>query len=152
MRRFNNFLSPLDVRKLDSGRWQLLAPFEFHLGSPDGVESVSVPAGFVTDFASIPRPLWSIWPPDGDYGKAAVCHDYLYLRRVVLILDSPSRLVTRVEADQIFLAGMQVLSIGWFTRNTLYRGVRVTGRRTWNRYREQERESTGGSGRQQARG
>jgi len=41
----------------------------------------SVPAGYRTDFASIPRPIpWPLWPllpPVGRSGKAAVIHDWL---------------------------------------------------------------------------
>lgn len=40
---------------------------------------IRVPAGFVTDFASIPRAFWVVLPPTGKYGKAAVVHDYLYV-------------------------------------------------------------------------
>ena len=39
---------------------------------------ITVPAGFVTDLASIPRPLWVLWPPFGKYTRAAVIHDWLY--------------------------------------------------------------------------
>src|SRR5262245_46141191 len=39
---------------------------------------VVVPAGFVTDFASTPRALWSVVPPTGRYQLAAVVHDFLY--------------------------------------------------------------------------
>jgi len=36
-----------------------------------------VPAGYRTDFASIPRVVWSLLPPVGRSGKAAVIHDWL---------------------------------------------------------------------------
>lgn len=39
---------------------------------------IVVPAGFVTDFASTPRALWSVIPPSGRYQLAAVVHDFLY--------------------------------------------------------------------------
>jgi hypothetical protein len=39
---------------------------------------VRVPAGYVTNGADIPRPLWSIWPPNrSDWMPAVVIHDYL---------------------------------------------------------------------------
>jgi len=42
---------------------------------------ITVPAGYRTDFASIPRPMtrmvWSLLPPVGRSGKAAVIHDWL---------------------------------------------------------------------------
>src|SRR5437868_748210 len=42
------------------------------------VQPIVVPAGFVTDFASIPRAFWSGMSPHGQYSRAAVLHDYLY--------------------------------------------------------------------------
>src|SRR5262245_55189884 len=41
-------------------------------------QAVTVPVGFVTDFASIPRIFWSALPPDGRYTYPAIVHDYLY--------------------------------------------------------------------------
>jgi hypothetical protein len=39
---------------------------------------ITVPAGFVTDFASTPRAIWAVLPPFGTYQLAAVVHDFLY--------------------------------------------------------------------------
>lgn len=36
-----------------------------------------VPAGFEFDGASVPRFMWSIFPPIGRYTSAALLHDYL---------------------------------------------------------------------------
>jgi len=35
---------------------------------------ITVPAGYRTDFASIPRLVWPLLPPVGRSGKAAVIH------------------------------------------------------------------------------
>lgn len=44
----------------------------------DGYE-VTIPKGFVTDFASIPRILWSVYPPQyASYVEPAIIHDYFY--------------------------------------------------------------------------
>jgi len=51
-----------------------------------------VPAGFVTDFASTPRALWSVIPPTGRYQLAAVVHDFLYWDQGC----------TREQADTVF--------------------------------------------------
>lgn len=123
------------MRQHDARRWEILDPFVFRLGSPTGIEYVYVPAGFLTDFASIPRVLWSLWPPTGAYGKAAVVHDALYAWPYVRRVDGPSRRVTKAEADRILLAGMQVLGIGWMTQQVLYRGVQVGGGLAWRAHR-----------------
>jgi hypothetical protein len=46
----------------------------------DDVQAVTVPVGFVTDFASIPRMFWSALRPDGNYAWAAVVRSALATR------------------------------------------------------------------------
>lgn len=41
------------------------------------IAGIKVPADFVTDGASVPRPLWWLFPPVDRYFPAAVVHDYL---------------------------------------------------------------------------
>jgi hypothetical protein len=55
--------------------WELYEPFEETLS--DG-STILIPAGYVTDFASVPMLLWSFFPPIGKYNRAALVHDYLY--------------------------------------------------------------------------
>ncbi|WP_139385602.1 DUF1353 domain-containing protein, partial [Salmonella enterica] len=62
---------------LEHYRWRVYEPFEFYL-SDDNSDVIEVPAGFVTDFASVPRIFWTILPSDGKYAKAAIIYDYLY--------------------------------------------------------------------------
>jgi len=83
---------------------------------------VSVPIGFVTDFASIPQAFWSLLRPDGEYAYAAVIHDYLYWTQ-----DRP-----RSVADQTFKFAMQDFEINAVTANTIYSAVRVAGGSAWN--------------------
>jgi hypothetical protein len=58
-----------------------------------------VPWGFVTDFASVPRVFWSIFPPIGKYGYPALFHDYVYWEQKL----------TRREADVVFRETMKEL-------------------------------------------
>jgi hypothetical protein len=47
---------------------------EWAIGST--IERIVVPAGFVTDFASIPQSLWSLGlSAHGQYSRAALIHD-----------------------------------------------------------------------------
>lgn len=39
---------------------------------------IHIPEGFVWDLSSVPRFLWSLLPPDGDFEIATLIHDYLY--------------------------------------------------------------------------
>lgn len=133
----SEFLSPLELEYIDGKNWKVIAPFEYHFGSPDGDELVDIPVGFITDFASIPKILWNILPPVGSYGKAAVVHDWLYRRRTVvfdcLVCETghPLRSVSRREADYRFREAMQVLGTDWLTRWVIWAGVRLGGWWAW---------------------
>lgn len=132
------FLSPLQLEYLDGHYWEVLVPFDYHIGAPDGIEHVIVPKGFITDFASIPRALWSVLSPTGSYGKAAVVHDFLYKMRIVEAAGLQPRLVERGEADSIFREAMDVLCVRRLTRWTVYSGVRMGGWVPWKKYRKEE--------------
>ncbi|WP_353721348.1 DUF1353 domain-containing protein [Dyadobacter sp. 676] len=41
-----------------------------------------IPAGYRTDFATIPRLLWPLMPPHGRMANAAIAHDYAYDNRL----------------------------------------------------------------------
>jgi hypothetical protein len=75
------FKNLLVVTPLPDGKnWVLQKNFGFVDGS-EAWQDISVEAGFVTDFASIPRPFWVIYAKWGKYGRAAVVHDWLYWRQ-----------------------------------------------------------------------
>ena len=84
--------------------------------------AVTVPKGFVTDFASIPRAFWSALRPDGEYAYAAVIHDYLYWTQTR----------SRDEADGIFKMAMEDFDVGTVTIETIYGAVRLGGKGAWN--------------------
>jgi hypothetical protein len=84
--------------------------------------SVSVPEGFVTDFASVPRIFWSVLPRDGVYTYAAVLHDYLYW-----VHDR-----SREDADAVLLACMEEFSVEESARQAVYWSVRAGGGFAWS--------------------
>src|SRR5262245_14892327 len=104
-----SFHTPLELEYQDGTNYKLLSPFQYDASG----FTVSVPAGFVTDFASIPRPLWWLLPPTGKYGKAAVVHDYMYRTH-----DAYSKEI----ADATFLEAMGALGVNWLVRYTMYLG------------------------------
>ncbi|EDQ9400003.1 DUF1353 domain-containing protein [Salmonella enterica] len=97
--------------------WRVYEPFAFYL-SNDERDVTEVPAGFITDLATVPRIFWTVLPPDGKYVKAAIIHDYLY----------DNALRTKFEADRIFLDGMTVLGVPKWKRTVMYWAVRMFGR------------------------
>lgn len=118
----SSFTTELKVRPLPDGRhWELLEEFDYYLGSLDSGMYIRVPKGFVTDFASVPRIFWWLFPPWGKYGKAAVVHDYLY----------HTRMFSRVVSDAIFLEAMVVLKVPLWKRLIIYWAVRIGGWVPW---------------------
>jgi hypothetical protein len=118
----SRFTEPLVVTPMSDGKtWIILSDFGYEVGAPGSGDVVSVPIGTYTDFASIPRPLWAIFPKWGKYGNAAVVHDWLYW-------DQPR---SRREADDIFLEGMEILEVPKWKRRTIYYAVRWFGCFAW---------------------
>ena len=117
------FPQPLMLKLLDFEhnlyRFELVEEFEYRVSNEYREDIITVPIGFRTDFASVPRPLWSFLPPVGLYAKAAVIHDYLY--------ESKSR--PRKEADEIFLEAMVILGVPRWKRTLMFWAVRVFGPR-----------------------
>ncbi|ECJ4438861.1 DUF1353 domain-containing protein [Salmonella enterica subsp. diarizonae] len=113
----SRFTTPAILEMLGHYNWRVHEPFAFYL-SEDNSDAIEVPAGFITDLATIPRIFWSLMPPDGKYAKAAIIHDYLY----------DNALRTKREADRIFLDGMTVLGVPRWKRTIMYWAVRLFGR------------------------
>lgn len=42
---------------------------------------IKINKGFVWDLSSVPRFLWWLLPPDGDFEIASLIHDFLYINR-----------------------------------------------------------------------
>ncbi|EDR0944677.1 DUF1353 domain-containing protein [Salmonella enterica subsp. arizonae] len=118
----SRFTTPAILEMLGHYNWRVYEPFAFYL-SDDNNDVIEVPAGFVTDLATVPRVFWTLLPPDGKYAKAAIIHDYMY----------DNALRTKKEADKIFLDGMTVLGVPKWKRMIMYYAVRLFGRGMYNR-------------------
>jgi len=78
-----------------------------------------IPEGFVTDLASIPRFLWSVYSPMyHGFVMPAIIHDYFY---------RSGQLRSRLYADKIFLAALIKNGVSKFTAYKFYLVVRVFG-------------------------
>ena len=44
-------------------------------------EVITIAEGFETDLSSVPKILWGIFPPYGNFLLAALVHDYLYVTK-----------------------------------------------------------------------
>jgi hypothetical protein len=114
----SSFTTPADLRLIGNKKWELLTDFSYHVGGYPSVDVITVPAGFVTDLASVPRALWSIFPPHGRYAKAAIIHDYLY----------EFAIGSKEYADNVFLEAMEVLGVPAYKRKMMFWAVRLFGR------------------------
>jgi hypothetical protein len=108
------FLSTLAVEEVTDQTWQLTAPFRVSI---DDVV-YTVPAGFVSDFASVPR-IPIAYLLFGDTAHRPAClHDWLY---------SGAAGVSRQFADETLMAAMKADGESWFRRQAMYRAVRLFG-------------------------
>jgi hypothetical protein len=85
--------------------------------------AITVPAGFETDFASVPRLPLVYLAAGGTARKAAVVHDFLYRQSGV----------PRADADAVFLEAMKVTGQPTWRATLMWAAVRSFG---WKFYRE----------------
>ena len=112
----------IKVEIMPSGRTvKLINLFEIYI---DG-ELITIPRGFETDFASVPRICWSIIPPWGRYSTACLVHDYLYY----------TGQYSRIKSDKILLNIMKLYKVSSLSRDVIYKAVRIGGWKVWNKYR-----------------
>ncbi len=112
------FLNLIDVTryvKPGSGKWVLMADLDYYSAILKRV--ITVPKGFITDFASVPR-----WPVvflfTGDTSdEAATVHDYLY----------SSGIVSRKVADSILAEASAAMGEPGWRRFAMYAAVRIGG-------------------------
>lgn len=91
---------------------------------------ITIPHGFKWDLSSVPRPLWGLLPPDGDFELASLIHDYLYI----------NKLYSRKFADKEMLIWSKVvsgtnnkISLRNFDNYVRYIAVRLFGGFVWNK-------------------
>jgi hypothetical protein len=106
--------SDLDVRVIPNGHYIILQPFRW---THKGMNAITVPKGFKTDFASIPQGFrWLITGHDSTR-KPAVVHDYLYRRGIG----------TKADADLVFRAGLKETGTPWWKVQACYYAVKFFG-------------------------
>ena len=102
-------------------RWTLVESFRYHGNS----DSFDIPAGFTTDFASVPRIFVWLLPRYGRWTQAAVLHDYLWTL-------SRAGKLSKFDADGIFLRALRELEVPFLRRWIMWTAVRwAAGPRTW---------------------
>jgi hypothetical protein len=116
------FLTELQVKPAtgkDDGQWELLADLVYQ--SDVAAMTFRVPAGFITNFASVPR-IPIVYELAGDTASnAATVHDYLY----------STHIVPRSVADAVLREASDVTAVPDWRRQLMWAGVRVFGWLYW---------------------
>ena len=100
---------------VDDGEWRLAKPLTY--SSEVAGRVITVPAGFKTDLASVPRLPVVYWLCGGRANKPAVVHDFLY----------STGILARDIADAVFLEAMGVVGVPFAYRRLMWAGVRLGG-------------------------
>jgi hypothetical protein len=109
----------------DDGKWILVQDLLYV--SDVAKCLITVPAGFQTDLASVPR-LPLVFLLAGDCAReAAVVHDYLY----------STHEVDRATADAVLLEASAATGVPWWRRQLMWAGVRLGGAGHWDPEPEQ---------------
>lgn len=78
-----------------------------------------IPAGYITDFASVPRLLWWFTPRSGPWNKAAIVHDWLITNGLLGEID-----ITSPQVDAEFREALKVSGVRFIRRWIMWTGVR----------------------------
>ena len=105
-----------DLRNRDGRQLWIVFHHPFVYWSEVAKKLIVVPVGFITDFASIPQYLLSVF---GDVAhRASLPHDFEYSGKGTL---------TREMADKVLLEACLLSGIPAWKANLIYGGVRVGG-------------------------
>lgn len=103
--------SPTDPDHVEGKPWVLVNSCSYY--SAVAGETIVVPAGFRTDFASVPWMFRRLFPQDGPWTLAAVVHDYF----------CEEKLRTSKVAAQVFREAMLDLGVPKWKAGSMYRAV-----------------------------
>lgn len=112
------------ISEMPDVRW--LGPRRFVVASEFVYATITVPAGFVCDGASIPRFLWRLLSPLDLSECAWLLHDYLYRH-------GTEEGWTRLEVDQLFDRINREHGVVRWKAWAAYKGVRAFGARAFRR-------------------
>lgn len=117
------FLTDLDAVCVTDKIWRLDNDLVYE---SDLVGKITVPKGFYTDFASVPRVPLAYLFFGGMAHREAVVHDYGYRS------DADPEM-TREQVDDVFLEAMKERGKSWFTRYAMYWAVRLGAAKNWHK-------------------
>lgn len=121
----SRFLTPLRLERIEDtsrdgrGTWRLLSDLVY---DSDLAGVIIVPAGTITDLASVPRLPFAYLLTGGLAHAAAVVHDWLYT----------TRHLGRKRADAVFKEATLALGVSGWQAWLMWVGVRAGGGSSWD--------------------
>lgn len=98
----------------------------YRLEGESEFREITVPAGLLTDLASVPRLFRIFVGRVGPHLEPAIVHDYLYIAWQ-LVEGRDAREEDRDFSDRLMLAGMKAAGVHWFQQWGIFQGVRLAG-------------------------
>lgn len=92
-----------------------------YVGTEDGW---TVPKGFETDFATVPRVIQWLIPTYGKYTLAAILHDYFCVELSKAFREQREPFITSSDTDGVFRRVMRELGVPFAQRWLIWTGVR----------------------------
>jgi hypothetical protein len=102
------------VRQSGEQNWIVSEPIVYR----GNVASFTVPVGYETDFASVPRFFTWLIPTYGAFTRPAILHDWL-------CDEARAGRIARADADGLFRRSMRELGVGFGRRWLMWAGVRA---------------------------
>ena len=89
-----------------------------------------IPNGFVTDFSSVPRLIWTLIPPYGKSVNPSILHDYMYVNGVYSAWFGSK--TARYVADRLFYQHLREAGVSKLQSYLMYAAVRIFGKSRYN--------------------
>lgn len=108
--------------------WDTIPGFRYYIGVENSTRYVDVETNFKTDGATIPRWLWWLLPPIGEYTQCTTLHDKLCTTYYIIEMvgGKEQRVpITRKQIDAILKESLDVLEVTPWKKKVIMTGVNV---------------------------
>lgn len=112
---------------LDFRNFKLTQPIDYYANDGRHFRLIE---GTPSDLASIPRPLWALLPPFGQYALPAYFHDGFYQNHALLVAADGTTTIanlTKEDSDSMLKEMMICAGVDTITVETIYEGVNLGG-------------------------
>ena len=121
-KEFQRLKNGLNLTPLSNGNYILTKTYKIRL---DNGDLITVPKGYQTNGADIPRLFWRLYPPySPEYMPAVVIHDYLCDKAIETAKDKKDLQDLFLYADNAFREILEKLNIKPSKVKTFYNAVR----------------------------